>query len=346
MIRYANTRERCRIAFHTQGQGPALVMLFPYHVNHLGLNWRVPLHRGIIEFLARYFTVVNLDFRGAGLSERGVPGLSLELFAQDIEAVLAALQVERVALCAMGAASLVACQFAAGRPNRVSGVVFVLGGESEANRRVLNLRRLSPSVEANVRGGLLAGLDDPANASALASVARQALDPNSLQQWEAILGASDLLALSARVAAPALCIDAADDDLIPRGAADALAESLVHGTAMIVPGRSGMDVWRDRAAVRALAVFVAKGFEVELGDLRATKGHKRARDANYPAGLSPREVEVLRLLAVGRTNRQIAERLFISLNTVSHHLRNIFAKTGAANRTEAASFGHRHGLTG
>jgi hypothetical protein len=63
------------------------MMLFPYHVNHLALNWRVPLHRGAIEFLARYFTVVNLDFRGAGLSERRIPGLSLESFAEDIDSV-------------------------------------------------------------------------------------------------------------------------------------------------------------------------------------------------------------------------------------------------------------------
>jgi DNA-binding CsgD family transcriptional regulator len=55
-------------------------------------------------------------------------------------------------------------------------------------------------------------------------------------------------------------------------------------------------------------------------------------------------VEVLRCVAAGRTNREISEDLFISLNTVSYHLRNIFNKTGAANRTEAASFAHRHGL--
>jgi NarL family two-component system response regulator LiaR len=53
----------------------------------------------------------------------------------------------------------------------------------------------------------------------------------------------------------------------------------------------------------------------------------------------------LRVLAAGKSNQQIADELFISLNTVSHHLRNIFAKTGTVNRTEAASFAHQHGLT-
>jgi DNA-binding NarL/FixJ family response regulator len=50
-------------------------------------------------------------------------------------------------------------------------------------------------------------------------------------------------------------------------------------------------------------------------------------------------------LARGKTNPQIAEELYISVNTVSHHLRGIFAKTGSANRTEAAAFALRSGLS-
>jgi DNA-binding CsgD family transcriptional regulator len=66
--------------------------------------------------------------------------------------------------------------------------------------------------------------------------------------------------------------------------------------------------------------------------------------APYPNGLSEREVEVLRLVAAGRTNRQIADELVISLNTVARHVSNIFAKTGVANRAEAASYAHSRGL--
>jgi non-specific serine/threonine protein kinase len=66
--------------------------------------------------------------------------------------------------------------------------------------------------------------------------------------------------------------------------------------------------------------------------------------AAWPAGLSEREVEVLRLLAAGRSNREIADALVISLNTVARHVSNIFDKVGAQNRTEAAAFAHRHGL--
>src|SRR5437588_3123629 len=112
-IHHATTRDGVRIAFHTVGDGPAVVMLFPYHVSHLALNWNVPLHRGAIEFFARYFRVVNLDFRGAGLSERRIGPLSLDTFAEDLDAVLRALDLDRIALVAVGPAMLVACHIAA-----------------------------------------------------------------------------------------------------------------------------------------------------------------------------------------------------------------------------------------
>jgi DNA-binding CsgD family transcriptional regulator len=66
----------------------------------------------------------------------------------------------------------------------------------------------------------------------------------------------------------------------------------------------------------------------------------------WPAGLTGREVEVLRLIAAGRSNRAIAQALFISPNTVLHHVSNIFAKTGVANRAEAAAYATRQGLAG
>lgn len=64
----------------------------------------------------------------------------------------------------------------------------------------------------------------------------------------------------------------------------------------------------------------------------------------YPDGLTQREVEVLRLIAAGKSNREIAEELTISLKTVARHISNIFAKTNAANRTEAAAYAARHKL--
>ena len=68
------------------------------------------------------------------------------------------------------------------------------------------------------------------------------------------------------------------------------------------------------------------------------------RSATPDDDLTAREAEVLRLIAIGRSNADIAMVLSISLNTVATHVRNILAKTGCANRTEAAAYAMRRGL--
>jgi ATP/maltotriose-dependent transcriptional regulator MalT len=64
----------------------------------------------------------------------------------------------------------------------------------------------------------------------------------------------------------------------------------------------------------------------------------------FPAGLTQWEVEVLRLIANGKSNREIAQPLILSVKTVDRHVSNIFAKTGASNRTEASWYATRHQL--
>lgn len=64
----------------------------------------------------------------------------------------------------------------------------------------------------------------------------------------------------------------------------------------------------------------------------------------YPAGLSAREVEVLRLVVDGLSNAEIADRLFLSTRTVQVHVAHILQKTGAENRAGAVAFALRHAL--
>jgi DNA-binding NarL/FixJ family response regulator len=63
-----------------------------------------------------------------------------------------------------------------------------------------------------------------------------------------------------------------------------------------------------------------------------------------PAGLTDREVAVLRLLAQGRTNREIADALVITEKTAGHHVEHIYAKAGVSTRVGAAIFAMRHDL--
>jgi DNA-binding NarL/FixJ family response regulator len=73
----------------------------------------------------------------------------------------------------------------------------------------------------------------------------------------------------------------------------------------------------------------------------ATRSHRA-----FPDGLTKREVDVLRLMAKGFTNAEIANRLFISQLTVATHVHNLLDKTGMANRAEAAAYATRCGLVG
>jgi HD-GYP domain-containing protein (c-di-GMP phosphodiesterase class II) len=87
--------------------------------------------------------------------------------------------------------------------------------------------------------------------------------------------------------------------------------------------------------------FDADAAEAVLG----AAGHRTSRRREWPAGLTAREVEVLRLLARGMTNGEIAEALVISRRTAGSHVEHIYTKTGATNRATAGLFAMQHGLT-
>ena len=75
-------------------------------------------------------------------------------------------------------------------------------------------------------------------------------------------------------------------------------------------------------------------------------GHRAPVRREWPGGLTPREVEVLRLLARGHSNREIARRLVIAPKTASSHVEHIYAKLGVSSRAGATLFATRHGLVG
>ena len=76
----------------------------------------------------------------------------------------------------------------------------------------------------------------------------------------------------------------------------------------------------------------------------AAAGHRRAVRPPLPAGLSIREAEVLRLLALGLTTRQVADRLFITAKTADHHVQHVYTKIGVSTRGAAALFAIENGI--
>ena len=88
----------------------------------------------------------------------------------------------------------------------------------------------------------------------------------------------------------------------------------------------------------------SRPLEVRLIALREKAASMAAPAARYPDGLTGREVEVLRLLAAGKTNQQIADDLVIAPSTAAKHVANILGKTGSSNRAEAATYANQQGL--
>ena len=140
-----------------------------------------------------------------------------------------------------------------------------------------------------------------------------------------------------------------------------LLASWSHGRSRVQsgPGRAGATrlTGKDRDAagerLRRAAPLAAQLGARPLADAITSLAQRAgvalsARTSTGPGrlGLTDRELEVLRLVAAGRTNRDIAADLFISAKTASVHVSNIIAKLGAANRTQAAAIAQSKGLFG
>jgi DNA-binding NarL/FixJ family response regulator len=78
----------------------------------------------------------------------------------------------------------------------------------------------------------------------------------------------------------------------------------------------------------------------------AAAGHRRTARPRRPSGLTSREAEVLRLLALGLTTREVAEQLVISAKTADHHVQHIYTKIGVSTRGAAALYAIEHGVVG
>ena len=115
------------------------------------------------------------------------------------------------------------------------------------------------------------------------------------------------------------------------------------GRALRMRGHPGDEQRASALLSEAATVAERIGMAALLARTRAL-GAAAPWSGTPPDDLSWREVDVLRLVAAGLSNREIGQELSISGHTVANHVRSILRKTGAANRTEAAGYAHRNAL--
>ncbi len=231
---------------------------------------------------------------------------------------------------------------------RYAAPLYALGMRAEADRAELARARrpgeaapddgtaaaLLERLHQAAAGPAAAGHPELAawRATALAERTRQAGRPDPAA-WAAAAAVWDRLGQRFRIAYA--CFRQAEALLAGNGDRDAAAEALRR--AADITGRLGARLLDTE--VKALA---------QRGRLRLVQDAAApATGAPTPAehlGLTPREAEVLALVAAGRSNRQIAQALFISPKTASVHVSNILAKLAVSGRGEAAAIAHRLGL--
>jgi len=126
-VQYAKTSDGVSIAFSVAGSGPPLVYVRTWTASHVQLDWQKESSHTFFEALGAKWTLITFDRRGAGLSDRDAPELTLEKFTLDLEAVVDHLGLERFALMGTSFGMMVSTIYALGHPERVSALISLSG---------------------------------------------------------------------------------------------------------------------------------------------------------------------------------------------------------------------------
>ncbi len=335
-IQYVRTSDGVNIAYWTLGSGAPLLHLPWGTLSHCQGEWRLEGCRRWYERLAQRSTVIRYDPRGCGMSDPMGGSLSVDDLVKDIEAIVALLGPKQLALLAAGESGNTAIAYAAKHTDRVSRLVlwccYARPSDREKSPGYQATRALvgqDPVIFAETVSRIVLGWSASAGDQARALAASiRGVDPVSLRLLLDTFHSFDALRLLPMITAPTLVMHRRGWRNPGLDAAKALAAGIPNARMLVLEGDSGMPYAGDMEEA-------ASAVEGYVGESSV---------AGLPAGLSEREAEVLRLVAAGRSNREIGEELSISLNTVDRHVSNILTKIGAANRAEAASFAVRHGL--
>ena len=238
-------------------------------------------------------------------------------------------------LFACSCAGLAAARFAAEQPERVARIVFFGGYAARddiptATRgSLVDFVRLNWKLAAQMIAGLLAPRADGEVIEGLSRAQRRAADADVAAAFLELDLLADARAYLPRVTAPALVLHRRGDRTVPIGRGRELASLLPNGRFVALSGDAHLP-WLDdqREVQRALAGFLGDDVPVE---------------GNGASPLSRRETEVLRLVAAGLSNREIAGSLVLSEHTVHRHVANVLRKLSQSSRAAAAAQATRAG---
>jgi DNA-binding CsgD family transcriptional regulator/pimeloyl-ACP methyl ester carboxylesterase len=342
-VQYVTTSDGYDIAYSECGRGRAVVLL-PGGSNNLQFMWQQqPAYRTFFEAMANRYRFIQFDGRGSGLSSRGLgPNYAMQDRRLDFQAVVERLHLDHFCLIAPTETCHIAVPYVIEHPERVDGLVLWNPGWNQSERGTLLpyeelVRR---SWELCVRTIAAGGVGD---IELEAKRIRESVTPEDF-----ITGVNAVLKLSLRPVLPSLNVPT-----LVLGIRNSPVHPTTEGSWRAVAGlipNARLVLFDDGRAIGGLttssgdppaAIAMIDFFEGLTSDEAYAKTSNRTLDGL----LSTREIEVLRLVAAGKSNQQIANELVISLSTVLHHITNILTKTGCRNRTEAAAYAHRHGLT-
>ena len=333
-IRFARSGDRT-VAWAAVGAGPPLVV-GGWWMGHLELNWADPAFRA---FFARWppdHTLVRYDRPGSGLSP-GAPEPSLDGEVAALTEVVTALGEAPVTLLGASSGGPVAATLAARRPDLVERLV--LYGTFADGSRIALARGPGPARRPRRRplGPGLAGAGRPVPARRDPGRARRRSrassgprpPPTPRPPSLAAAYAFDVRAELARVAAPTLVLHRRDDRAIPVALGRDVAATVPDASFVALEGDDHFP-WRGDAdaVLRAIRARVPPG-----------SSGAPWREVTPPTSvLSPRELEVLRLVAEGLADREIARRLSLSPHTVHRHLANVRSKLDLPSRAAATAY--------
>jgi DNA-binding CsgD family transcriptional regulator/pimeloyl-ACP methyl ester carboxylesterase len=341
-VRYVSTRDGVSIAFAVSGSGPALVHMPNLGVSSLLLERAMPERRRWELALEQRFTVVRYDARGHGLSQRAVADLTAPAHHLDLEAVMERAGVGRMILLGFLGTAFIAPVYAAAHPEQVSHLILwppdTRDRSAEEYRGLANMAVSDWETFTETYAHLALGWDLGEAAHRYATVMRESITQETFLRSSVASSFTSLVNDHApKVHTPTLIVQRR-----MRYAADRvarLAAAFPVGQLTLFDGEQTLPYLGNvREVVDAIVAFTTTA--------RSTAGAASHGDVR-PAGLTERELGVVRLVSRGLTNQEIADELVLSVRTVERHLANIYAKiggSGKAARAAAAAFAVTNGI--